>query len=407
MLGEETENRTESDVKMMKPKDFLDNFGRSESLWMYACSRCGECIDVCPVYVETGDKYAAPGVKIKEMRGLVTKKLMPFLGSADAEKVRTIAKGLYDCTLCGRCWAVCPYDYDLVALWERARESAFDTGFGQEPHIEMVGAIEAENNIFKRPHARRGDWTRRLDIPSKEKADTIYFVGCLISYRGQLRPAAGAMAKILDAAGENWTVLKGEVCCGAPSRFAGATKQAEELMKANIKAIESTGADQIVFSCPGCYRMFWQEYAKVLGDRVRMVHAIELIDRYITSGKIKLKEKTDERMTYHDPCELSRLSGVIDEPRRVFANLTTRYAELPGSGFNVVCCGGGGLYKAVDLDKSREIAEKRVALAEEIQATSLMAACPSCYMTISQAARSRKSNIKVIDFAEAVARQIE
>ncbi|MEM2922306.1 MAG: 4Fe-4S binding protein, partial [Candidatus Bathyarchaeia archaeon] len=64
----------------MKQKNFLDNFGRSESLWMYACSRCGECVEVCPVYQETADKYDAPGFKIKKMRGLMTNKLFPFLG---------------------------------------------------------------------------------------------------------------------------------------------------------------------------------------------------------------------------------------------------------------------------------------------------------------------------------------
>ena len=391
----------------MKPEDFLENFGRSESLWMYACSRCGECIDVCPVYVETGDKYAAPGFKIKEMRGLITKKLLPFLGSADTENVKRIARGLYECTLCGRCWAVCPYNYDLVALWEKSRESAFETGFGQDPHIRMIEALEVESNIFKRPHARRRDWTKGLDIPIKEKANTVYFVGCLMSYRGQLKPAAKAMATIMDAAGEDWTILGDEVCCGAPARFAGAAKHMEKLMETNIKAIESTGARQIVFSCPGCYRIFWQDYSKVLGDRVRMVHGVELIDRYMRSGKIKLKDKLEERMTYHDPCELSRLSGVIDEPRRVFSNLTTQFVELPGNKFNVVCCGGGGLYKAVDLEKSGTIAKKRVALAEEMGVATLMAACPSCYMTISQAARSKRSNVKVVDIAEAVARQIE
>jgi len=391
----------------VEPQKFLDNFGRSESLWMYACSRCGACVDVCPVYTETKDKYTAPGFKIKKMRGLITKKLVSSTGAADEESMKKIVKGLYECTLCGRCWSVCPYDYDLVALWETARESAFETGFGLDPHMQMVEALEAEKNIFKRPHARRTEWTKGTDITIKEEADTIYFVGCLMSYRGQLKPAAKAMAKILTAAGEDWTILKDEVCCGAPLRFAGASKNMEKLMEYNIRAIESTGATQMVFSCPGCYRMFWQEYSKALGTGVHMYHAIELIDRYLKSGKIKLKEKTDERLTYHDPCELSRLSGVTEEPRHVFANLTTQFVELPGNRFNVVCCGGGGLYKPIDLDKSREIAKKRVALAEEAGATTLMAACPSCYETISQAATLKKSSLKVIDVAEAVARQME
>ena len=75
----------------MTKKKFLENFGRSETLWMYACARCGECVDVCPVYKETDDKYTAPGYKIKKMRGLINKQLLPFTGSADKETVEKLA----------------------------------------------------------------------------------------------------------------------------------------------------------------------------------------------------------------------------------------------------------------------------------------------------------------------------
>ena len=104
---------------------------------------------------------------------------------------------------------------------------------------------------------------------------------------------------------------------------------------------------------------------------------------------------------------MSRLTGVIEEPRNIFANLTNSYVELPGNKFNVECCGGGGLYKAADLDRSLEIAKKRIGQAEEKRAATLTTACPSCYMTLSQTARSKKSNVKVNDFAEVVAQQIE
>ena len=181
----------------------------------------------------------------------------------------------------------------------------------------------------------------------------------------------------------------------------------DALMDTNIRAIEATGAKKIVFSCPGCYRMFWQEYSKVLGKRVRMMHEIELIDELVKSGKIKFNGKLQERMTYHDPCELSRLSGVIDEPRNIIADIAKGFVELPNNKFNVACCGGGGLYKSVDTDSSIGIAGERIAQAEQVGATILATACPSCIMTLGQAARSRKSKVKVIDFAEAVAQQIE
>jgi len=112
-------------------------------------------------------------------------------------------------------------------------------------------------------------------------------------------------------------------------------------------------------------------------------------------------------MTYHDPCELARLSGVTREPRHVFAAIATQFVELPENRFNVKCCGGGGLFKAANTDKSLEIGKKRVEEAEKLGAATLVAACPSCCETLTQAARFKKSSVKVIDFAEAVAQQIE
>ncbi|MCZ2807967.1 MAG: (Fe-S)-binding protein [Candidatus Bathyarchaeota archaeon] len=390
----------------MNPKKFLENFGRPETLWMYACARCGECVDVCPVYKETDDKYTAPGYKIKKMRGLIHKQLMPFGGGADKETVEKVAKGLYECTLCGRCWSVCPYNYDLVDLWEKARESAFDNGLAIDGHLQMIDALKAENNIFKMAHDRRRKWATGLDVPVGEKADVVFFVGCLMSYRGQLKPSAKAMATIMNAAGEKWTLLENEVCCGVPMKFSGGVESMKELIDTNVSEIESTGAKKIVFSCPGCYRMFKQEYSKLLGDRVQLVHSTELIDSYLKAGKIKLN-KSDQTITYHDPCELSRLIGVIEEPRNVFAKLTNSYVELPGNKFNVECCGGGGLYKAADIDRSLEIAKKRIGQAENKRAATLTTACPSCYMTLSQAARQKKSEVKVSDFAEVVAQLLE
>jgi Fe-S oxidoreductase len=87
--------------------------------------------------------------------------------------------------------------------------------------------------------------------------------------------------------------------------------------------------------------------------------------------------------------------------------LTSGFVELPGNKFNVICCGGGGLYKAADLDNSLGVAGKRIDQAEEIKAAGLMTACPSCYMTLSQTARTKKSNVKVVDYAEVVAEQLE
>jgi Fe-S oxidoreductase len=393
----------------MTQENFLENFGRAHNLWMYACSRCGECVSECPVYEETGDDYTAPGFKIKKMRPIVNKRILPFLSGLNEEEVKKLVKGLYECTLCGRCVSVCPYNYDLVDLWETARESAIESGLGLDSINDMINATVEEKNYFKRPHARRTEWARRFKIETKEKANTVYFVGCVTSYTPTMRPVGGAVSTILDAAGEDWTMLNDEWCCGVPQKFGGGIKTLREFAAHNVEAIESAGAERVVFNCPGCYRMFKHEYPKVLGHELNfsLVHLTELVNEYVESGKIKLTGKMDQRLTWHDPCELSRLLGIVDEPRNVLKNVATDFVELPEAKFNSHCCGGGGLYKAVDTKKSINIANRRVEQAENAGAATLASGCPSCMMNLSQAALFKKSNVKVLDFAQVVAQLIK
>lgn len=394
---------------MMSIKNFLNNFDREHKTWMYACTRCGDCIDECPVYQQTSDPYTGPGYKIKKMRPLVNKRILPFLPTQSENEIKKLAKGLYECTLCGRCAAVCPYQYDLIDLWETSRESAVERGLEPESIQEMIKTTLADKNYLKRPHERRKNWTRDLEVPEKESAETLYFVGCVISYTPTLKNAGKGVTSILNAAKEDWALLGEEWCCGVPLKFGGGTEQLEDFVTYNVDMIESSGAKKVVFSCPGCYRMFKQEYPKVLGRPLKFstIHAVELIDDYLKKGKISLKEKIEEKITYHDPCELSRLLGVMQEPRDALTRSATTFLELPENKLNTHCCGGGGLYKGVDTDNSLEIAKSRIKQAETIGSETLVSACPSCIMNLYQAARFTKSSVKVLDFADAIARQLK
>jgi Fe-S oxidoreductase len=152
-----------------------------------------------------------------------------------------------------------------------------------------------------------------------------------------------------------------------------------------------------------------QEYPKILGRFLKFstLHVAELVNEHLKVGKLSLKEKLDEKISYHDPCELSRLLGVIDEPRKALAATSTTLLELPENKINTHCCGEGGLYKGVDTENSLEIATKRIRQAETIESETLVSACPSCVMNLYQSARRANSSVQVLDFADAISRQIK
>ena len=44
-------------------------------------------------------------------------------------------------------------------------------------------------------------------------------------------------------------------------------------------------------------------------------HILEVLDEFRQEGRLKITGKEEQRITYHDPCQISRRGGVIDQPR--------------------------------------------------------------------------------------------
>jgi heterodisulfide reductase subunit D len=204
------------------------------------------------------------------------------------------------------------------------------------------------------PSSSRRDWLEYegVEPPKKEKSSTVYFVGCTTSFSSVLMPIAHAVTSILEAAGEDWMMLPDEWCCGSPLIFAGQTERLRDFVLKNIRAIEATGAKQVVFNCPSCYRRFKEEYPKILGRKLpfALKHIVELANDYVKAGRLRPAQQLEETVTYHDPCELTILLGVCEEPRELLTQYATRIVEMPENRINGYCCGAGGLLKAIDAE---------------------------------------------------------
>jgi heterodisulfide reductase subunit D len=175
-------------------------------------------------------------------------------------------------------------------------------------------------------------------------------------------------------------------------------EKAEALIQHNLQKVKEKGAEQVVFTCPTCYHT-WMEECK---NEIEIFHSTQFIKKLIEEGKITFKEKKT-KVTYHDPCDLGRASGVYEAPREILQAIPgVELVEMEENREQCKCCGGGGNLEMVRPDLSAAIAQAKI---EEIKATGadmVITACQQCVRTIFSNARKKKIPITVMDISEFV-----
>jgi heterodisulfide reductase subunit D len=173
----------------------------------------------------------------------------------------------------------------------------------------------------------------------------------------------------------------------------------QTLMDHNLERVEKTGAKAIVFTCPSCYHT-WKS---IYGPDVKLYHASQMLHKMIKEGQIKLKE-VNATVTYHDPCDLGRNSGVFEEPREVLRAIPgLKLVELANNRQLSMCCGGGGNVEMVNPELSGKVARMKLDEIAKTGADMVVSSCQQCLRTIATRARRQKIDLVVKDLTELVA----
>ncbi|MBQ1408536.1 MAG: 4Fe-4S dicluster domain-containing protein [Bacteroidales bacterium] len=322
-----------------------------------ACSRCGICIDGCPMNRELG---------IVNMQGVY------MLQSVRNLELQRNAESLAEnCLMCDRCVADCPVNINLSVIRRQVR-------IKNKKDVDTKGSYSYLRNVQ----------------PFNSIGRVAYFGGCM----SHLTPGiTSAMETIFDAVGQKyWYMDKEEtICCGRPLLQQGFENQAAELRRKNTEMIHGSKATMLITSCPICYQSFKKEYNLT----IPVMHHTEYIDMLIREGRLKLRHD-DQRVAYHDPCELGRGCGIYDQPRNVL-KATSILLHCNNEREKSLCCGFNLGNPTLDLEQQTKI---RDAARDNLLATNpdiIATACPMC-----KKAFLRAENIPVKDIAEIVAEKI-
>ncbi len=387
-----------------------------------ACTRCGECVEWCPTFAQKQAlEDITPLRKIERVRSGVRAQLLGPLGRwlgydrlTDA-RLDLFSTGTYDCTLCGRCAVVCPVNIQTRRLWITMRETLVDRGSYPEPMDHLRETVTTSYNISGDANAERLIWSQNLpEVPvgvgGKSQAEVVYFVGCVASFYPRSYSIPQSAVEIFEHAGLDYMTLGGEEwCCGFPLVIAGMGDAAVEMARHNVEAVRRAGANQLVTSCPSCYHTWKDEYPHVLGEPLgfEVRHVTEMLEDLVDADALALSP-LEETVTYHDPCDLGRTSGVYDPPRNVIRAIPgVTLVEMRDHHAYSLCCGGGGDVEMADKDLVTAVAQSRVAQARETGAKYLLSACQQCTRTLAEAVRRERVRIRVLDVVELVARALE
>jgi len=374
-----------------------------------ACTRCGECLKYCPVYAQKGEEDIDPRGKIQAFKSFVRSQYGVWARifgpkKLDEEKLKKFSEMVYRCTLCGECGVSCPVSIDAKNLWLALRETLVEMGYFPKIIDQMKSNILKVHNILGNENVERVSWLESLaELPDhgyqKEKAQVVFFVGCVASFFPMVQKIPKALIEILNKVGVDFTLLGGEEwCCGFPLIGAGMKKEAKALIEHNLEKMKEKGVERVVFACPSCYHTWMEEYK----TDIEIFHSTQFIRKLIDEGKIRFKEKK-MRVTYHDPCDLGRASGVYEAPREVLRAIPgVELVEMEGNRDQCKCCGGGGNLEMVDPELSAALAQEKI---KEIQATgadAVITSCQQCIRTIMTTARRKKIPVTAMDITEFV-----
>lgn len=396
-----------------------------------SCVHCGLCAESCVYYQVYKEARYIPAKKVDLVSSIYrryhtfTGKTFPWLTGAkdlDDETVREMVDLMYGaCTMCGRCTVHCSIGVDIAYLVQTGRAMLANMGYVPATLQSTVdAAVNTGNNmaISETDFVDTLKWLEddlRFEVSDEKASIPIDEPGKKIMYTLNPREpkffplSISAMAKIFYAAGESWTLSTRMYDVTNYAYFSGNSEEARIIAQRMVDEMEHLEAGRCVLAeCGHGSRAFRWEAPNYLGRPFPfdVLTSVELIAEYIREGRIKVDPaKIKGRVTLHDPCNLVRTGGILEEQRYILRHTVSDFVEMTPHGNDNLCCGGGGGQLAMS-----EYNERRMKItglkAEQIKNTGAEIVCTPCHNCVDQLSQtnaSYKLNVKIMTLAEIVA----
>ena len=374
----------------------LSELGRASGL--RRCYDCGKCTSVCPVNL---------GGRLYSPRRLGQ--------SALEDPGAPLQSALWDCLTCDACKRICPVGVDFPQFVREARALLpFDAVARECSH---GGALQTIQRLTSGT-SRRQDRLRWVpaDATWARDGETLLFTGSApyydryFDYLGASATAAPSAAlRIMNRLGTTPVLLDQERSSGHDLLFAGDIDGLTRLARLNADAMREAGVKRVVTTCAESFYVMAFHYRRVVpGFTADVEHFLTWLEREVAAHG-PVFHPVPGRVTYHDPCRLARMSGVIDPPRRLLARVPgLELAEMRHRGAGALCCGTSSWVRCGATNKAIQLA--RLGEAADTGSATLATACPKCviHLRCAQAdlPAGPRRDLRLLDITELLAHSL-
>lgn len=416
---------------MIEEKVIMNDFVHDTGGWiasqLEACTRCGMCADACHFYQATGNPEYAPVWKIEllrrayEQRFTLIGKFKAKIGLEkrilDEDLIRWSELNYQACTVCNKCSMVCPMGIDLGSLLYGVREGLSEAGYVPDQLMAAVNKQLIEGSplgMTDEVWDERLEWVAdewEVDIPRDvQGAHTLVVFSSIEVMKFPTNIAA--IAKILNAAGVNWTVSSAAREIVNFGFYEGSEERTKLFLKRVLDGAKELGVKEIVVTeCGHAYDALRWHAANLLPEAndFEISHITGLLGDLVNSGKIKLKPGFFDgkgTITFHDSCKIQRKGGHIQEPRDILKIIAPEaFKEMTPNREEAICCGGGGGVIAISAADSLryETFKLKIDQVNKVGAKTITMSCSNCRLQFTNSVEHFNLDWKITGLAQMVA----
>lgn len=324
---------------------------------IYACSKCGLCRAVCPVFELTKTEKSIPRGKFI-LANAVLKGETPYN--------KEVSEFFNDCLFCGKCTNFCPTAIETplvtAALNRKYGKKGFCT-FSQNFFFKILSFFTKKFKPFEKQ-------------PSN--AEIYLFEDCMSRYVDDSETKS--VVKIFEHFGH--AVRKVDCgCCKIDEFFEGKTP--EKTIKSIKNRIPET-TKALLYSCDTCgfaLKTYAEEFEELAYLKNKIFSVTEYFEK-ITKTELKISCKKPLKVVFHCPCRGTGIPNVLKQISKL------QLVELSEK-----CCGFGGKFFFEHPIKSLKLMKKRANEIKQKNPEFVITTCMLCKFGLSIALAGSNARI--------------